>query len=159
MSDRTGSKRTRAKPTPRGDVTDEVDLALVKIVETEPALTNLEIGERLHMDQETVAKRRSRPAFRRLYQDRNLPAREVITAYKGLAARVYASMLAGGTPPAVRERVAARILGLDLEPAPVENAQGPVGLLLPPDAVDAIRRYYSPGGGAPVSRRRRRRAA
>lgn len=151
--------RTRSKPIPKGDVTDELDIEIVKLLETQPALTNVAIGEKLGMEKETVAKRRARPAFRRLYGERNLPAREILQAYRATAAKVYVGLLANTTPHATRERAARGVLGIELDPPPLQNQQGPIGLLLPPDAVDAIRRYYAPGGGAPVPQRRRRRAA
>jgi hypothetical protein len=154
------SGRVRAKRIPRGDVTDEIDIVLIKTLESEPALTNIEIGQRLSLDQETVAKRRSRPAFRRLFQDRNLPARDIIAAYKGVAARVYVSMLQSKTE-SVREKVAARIVGLDLDPEPVvKDAGGPtLAFALTPELVDAVRRHYATDGGRAVPRRRSRRAA
>lgn len=124
---------TGGRPKRRG--TDELDVRIMAILETQPAATNISIAAELKLDRETVASRRARPDFKAMFAERNLPPIQILRNAQGHAAKTLVKMMVEAEKDADRIRAAEKILGPDVLGAE-RPTDGPVVVALP-DAVAA----------------------
>jgi hypothetical protein len=145
-------RRTAAKSSVPGKC-DELDMQILSLVESNPAATNVWIGEKLGIDRETVSRRRARPEYVALYRERNLPARQIIENARTLAAKVLVAALGGnlGTrekpvPVDADDRIKAAVKILGPELLGEEPGEGPApgqGVHLSGDAASGLLEYFA----------------